>query len=201
MAESLTLSVRKRRTLLNAWLAIQRNGRLSKSADTRAEIKAFAEEVTQNLDRIQAKLQKKKFVFPPAKGIKAKKKGKAGFRPLVIAPVESRVVQRAVHDVLLTVPGIDALMRTPYSFGGVKKHEDDELSAVPAAIKAVLESIGSGGAYVVRSDISQFFTKIPKSEVRNIVSSVIADADFMDLFDRAVASELSNMAELRDDGV
>jgi RNA-directed DNA polymerase len=155
--------------------------------------------VTQNLDRIQAKLQKKKFVFPPAKGIKAKKKGKAGFRPLVIAPVESRVVQRAVHDVLLTVPGIDALMRTPYSFGGVKKHEDDELSAVPAAIKAVLESIGSGGAYVVRSDISKFFTKIPKSEVRNIVSSVIADADFMDLFDRAVASELSNMAELRDD--
>ncbi len=199
MADSLSLRVRKHRTLTKAWLAIQRNGRLSKSPETRAEIKNFAEDAPRHLDRIQTQLRNGKFVFPPAKGIKAKKKGKAGFRPLVIAPVESRVVQRAVHDVLLDVPALDALVRTPHSFGGVKKNEDDELSAVPAAIKAVLDALGNGGAYIIRSDISKFFTKIPKSEVRKIVSTVIMEPEFLELFDRAVSSELSNMAELRDD--
>lgn len=199
MVDSLALSLRRNRTLTRAWLAIQRNGRLSKSSDTRNEIKLFAESAPKHLDRIQTHLRKGTFVFPPAKGIKAKKKGKSGFRPLIVAPVESRIVQRAVHDVLLSVPGIEALVRTPYSFGGVKKHEDDELSAVPAAISAVLTSIGNGGAYVVRSDISKFFTQIPKSEVRNIISTVITEVEFLNFFDKAVAAELSNMEELRGD--
>jgi len=199
MRDSLIFRVRKHRTLTNAWLAIQRNGRLSKSIDTRTEIKQFAEDAPRHLDRIQTQLRKNTFIFLPAKGIKAKKKGKLGFRPLVVAPVESRIVQRAVHDVLLQVPGIEALVRTPYSFGGIKKHKDDELSSVPAAIKAVLESIGNGGAYVVRSDITKFFTRIPKSEVRKIISAVVTDTDFLNLFDSAVATELSNMDQLRGD--
>jgi len=101
--------------------------------------------------------------------------------------------------VLLTVPGIEALIRTPYSFGGVKKHENDEFSAVPAAIKAVLEGIGSGGAYIMRSDISKFFTRIPKAEVRKIVAAVIEEPGFLNLYDQAVTAELINMKELRED--
>lgn len=197
MKDSLFLNVRRRRTLTRAWLAIQRNGRLSTSAETRAEIKKFAEDVPLHIDRIQRQLSKNLFVFKPAKGVKAIKKGKAGFRPLVIAPVESRIVQRAVHDVLLSLPGIEAIVRTPYSFGGVRKGGEDELGSVPAAIKAVLVSIENGAAYLIKSDISRFFTRIPKSEVRKIVEAVISESAFLNLFDKAVAAELSNMQELQ----
>ena len=193
---SLFLSVRRRRTLTRAWLAIQRNGRLSTSAETRAEIKKFAEDVPLHIEKIQRQLLKNSFVFKPAKGVRAKKKGKPGTRPLVIAPIESRIVQRAVHDVLLSQPGIEALVSTSYSFGGVRKSEKDELSSVPAAIKAVLDCIGNGAAYLIKSDISKFFTRIPKSEVRKIVETVIAESAFLNLFDNAVAAELSNMEEL-----
>ncbi len=199
MANSLVFSVRRRRILTSAWLEVQRNGRLSKSAETREEIRKFAEHAPVHLERIQRQLAKNLFVFQPAMGVRAKKKGKTGFRPLVIAPVESRIVQRAIHDVLLSVPGVEALVRTPYSFGGIRKHKEDELSSVPAAIKAVLEGIGNGGAYVVRSDISKFFTRIPKSAVRKILETVINEPAFLDLFDKAVAAELVNIKELGKD--
>ena len=197
MKDSIFLSVRRRRTLTRAWNAIQRNGRLSTSAETRADIKKFAKDAPVHIERIQRQLLKNSFVFKPAKGVRAKKKGKPGSRPLVIAPIESRIVQRAVHDVLLSQPGIEALVSTSYSFGGVRKGEKDELSSVPAAIKAVLDCIGDGATYLVKSDISKFFTRIPKSEVRKIVGTVITDSAFLNLFDNAVTAELSNIEELQ----
>jgi retron-type reverse transcriptase len=199
MAKSLFKLVRSANVLKNAWLVIQRNGRTSKSPETREEIAIFAEDAGVYLDRIQRQLRNKKFTFKPAKGVRVKKPGKSDFRPIVIAPVESRIVQRAVHDVMMTVPGIEALVRSVNSFGGVRGCKEDDYSAVPAAIKAVLEGIKNGGAYIVRSDISKFFTRIPKPAVRKIIETVISDQDFLSLYDTAVALELSNMQKLRDD--
>ena len=83
-------------------------------------------------------MQKNKFKFVPAKSIRIPKgKDKKQFRPLVVARVESRIVQRAIHDVLSDVPALQPLIYTPHSFGGVKKRLKKELAAVPAAIQAV----------------------------------------------------------------
>ena len=182
-----------------AWLAIRRNSRTSKSEDTKKEVAAFEAKSATNLKRLNAELQKGTFVFPPAKGVKIPKdkKNKSNFRPLVVAKVEARIVQRAIHDVLVTVPAIEQFVRTPYSFGGIKQ-KDDEITAVPAAIQAVLEAIGNGAKFMVKSDISGFFTKIPKSAVIGIVSKAVNDSDFMALFSKAITVELENMAQLRE---
>jgi RNA-directed DNA polymerase len=184
----------------DAWLAIKRNARISKSEDTRDEIAAFEANLTSNLRRLSRELQQNKFVFPPARGVKIPKdeKNKSSFRPLVVAKVESRIVQRAVHDVLLSVPAIQKFLHTPYSFGGIKKKKDDDLAAVPAAIRALLDAIGAGCKFVIRSDIEKFFTRIPKSVVTGIVAKSVADDEFTELFSRSIAVELENMAQLRD---
>jgi RNA-directed DNA polymerase len=195
----LALKVRKRGNIDRAWLAIKRNARTSKSQDTKNEIAAFEENLATNLARICRQLQGKKFVFLPARGISIPKgKDKSSFRPLVVAPVESRIVQRAVHEVLVSVPAIEKFVRTPYSFGGIKKGKDDGMSAVPAAIQAVLDAIADGCKYVIRSDIAKFFTCIPKSKVTEIVSSAVEDREFIELFTQAIAVELKNMAQLRE---
>ena len=196
----LALQVRRMRVLLNAWAAIQRNARTSKSQDTKNEVAAFADNLSTNLQRISRQLQRNKFVFPPARGVKIPKdkKDKSSFRPLVVAKVESRIVQRAIHDVLVSVPSIQNFVQTPYSFGGVKKKDTDGMAAVPAAIKAVLHGIGSGCTFVIRSDISQFFTRIPKSRAIDIVSNAVDDMAFVALFTDAIAVELENMAQLRE---
>lgn len=144
MESKLALQVRRRKVIDVAWVAIKRNARTSKSQDTRDEIAAFEANLTTNLRRISRELQQNNFVFPPARGIKIPKdkSDRASFRPLVVAKVESRIVQRAIHDVLVSVPAIQKFVHTPYSFGGIKKKKDDDLAAVPAAIKAILCASG-----------------------------------------------------------
>lgn len=70
---------------------------------------------------------------------------------------------------------------------------------MPAAVQAVLKTISDGQMFLVRSDISKFFTRIPKSKVTQIVESAVKDEEFMELFSRAIAVELDNMAQLRED--
>lgn len=199
MESKLTLQVRTTQVIEEAWRAIKRNARTSKSEDTKNEIAAFEVKLSTNLRRLCRQLQQNKFVFPPARGIRIPKdkKNKSSFRPLVVARVESRIVQRAIHDVLVSVPAVQKFVRTPYSFGGIRK-KDDELAAVPAAIQAVLDAIGGGCRFVIRSDIEKFFTRIPKSAVTEIVTEAVKDEEFVELFTRAIAVELENMAQLRE---
>jgi retron-type reverse transcriptase len=194
----LALEVRKRKTLDRAWAAIQRNARHSKSEATRKEIEQFSQDANKNISRIYRSLKDKKFIFPPARGVKIPKdkNNKKDFRPLVVAQVESRIVQRAIHDVIVKVTEINKYVKTPHSFGGIQKSRDDELSAVPAAVKAVLDAIENGGKFIIRSDISKFFTKISKQTVTDIIESTVDDIEFLDLFKRAITVELANMAQL-----
>lgn len=200
MESKLALQVRTTQVIEEAWHAIKRNARTSKSQDTKNEIAAFEANLSTNLRRLRRQLQQNKFVFPPARGIRIPKgkKDKSSFRPLVVARVESRIVQRAVHDVLVSVPAVQKFVRTPYSFGGIKKKKDDDMAAVPAAIQAVLDAIGGGCRFVIRSDIEKFFTRIPKSAVTDIVTEAVKDKEFVELFARAIAVELENMAQLRE---
>src|SRR4029077_16928618 len=151
MTAGLIQDVRKIETLGRAWRVIHENGRSSQSRDTRREIEEFANHAESRLTRIQRQLSHGAFRFAPAKGIETPKKDRRGFRPLVIAPVESRIVQRAVHDVLLKVPSIRRRTANPYSFGGVRKAEGKTVAAVPAAIQAALTAMRDGAAYAIAS--------------------------------------------------
>lgn len=203
------------RNLENAWSVIQRNGRTSKSEDVRLELEAFADDAPSKLRSLKGRLAYGSFKFAPAKGVpipkldeNGKKSGK--FRPIVLAPVESRIVQRAILNVLLDVPALKPFIQTPYSFGGIrgeraprknKPARSDSVSAVPAAIKAVLDEIGNGARFVASADIRSFFTRISKEAVTNIVASAVRDDQFLALFCAAIDVELSNMAQLRDKAV
>jgi RNA-directed DNA polymerase len=199
MKLSLLSQVRTTPTLAGAWRVIHENGRSSQSAETRREIGQFAETAEVSLNRIQRQLSRNAFVFRPALGVRVQKKGKDSKRPLVVAPIESRIVQRAIHDVLLSIPRIQEYAGNPYSFGGVKKKRGQEIAGVPAAIEAVLGAIGAGAKFVIRSDISSFFTKIPKPVVTAIVEEATQDQGFVQLFKDAITVELENLADLKDD--
>jgi RNA-directed DNA polymerase len=194
---SLAQQVRQADTLFEAWRVIHENGRSSTSHNTRAEIDEFAASAGARLRRIQRQLSRGSFIFKPARGVAIPKKGKNAVRPIVIAPVESRIVQRAIHDVLLRIPAIRRYTENPYSFGGIRKREGSDLAAVPAAIQAVLAAIQEGAAYVIRSDITAFFTRIPKATVTSIVADATHEPEFIDLFRHAITVELENLATLR----
>ena len=160
------------------------NARSSQSAETRSQIAKFAEDADAHLDRIQRQLNLGKFKFGPAKGVAIPKRDKDAIRPIIVAPIDSRIVQRAVHDVLLTVPTISALSNNPFSFGGVKKESGNHLAAVPAAIAEVLRGIEYGAKFVIRSDISSFFDNIPKREILALVEDAVREPSFFRIFEK-----------------
>jgi len=164
----------------------------------RKEIQKFDEDPSKNLRSLKSRLGHGSFKFPPARGVPIPKPGKKDIRPIVLADVETRIVQRAILDVLQGIDALQPFFRNPYSFGGIKRKKDEPLAAVPAAINAVLAAIGDGAGYVACADISAFFTRISKSGVTDIISRAVADNEFMALFQQAINVELANLAQLRE---
>ena len=208
MQSKLRKSVQKAANLEAAWRVIYRNGKYSKSDDVRLAIERFAEDPAKNIRSIQRRLSRDKFQFEPAKGApihkldsKGKRTGK--IRPIVIAPLEARIVQRAILNVLVEVPALKPYISTPHSFGGMRKTKpkegqlEESYHSVPAAIKAVLDEIGNGAKWTASADITAFFTKISKSAVSDIIGRCIQDQSLMDLVASAIKVELANLAELR----
>ena len=215
MPSALLQAVRKLDNLERAWSVIRDNGRTSKSEAVRLELDEFAEDASHNLRSLKVRLQRNAFEFKGAKGIAIPKVDETGrrtgkIRPIVLAPVESRIVQRAILDVLVEVPALQPFVKMPFSFGGLRKEKQpplpkgkrhlrsENLSAVPAAIKAVLDAIEQGRNYVASADIRAFFTRIPKSAVSAVVARAVNDSEFMAFFDQAIDVELANMAELKE---
>ncbi len=198
MASPLLTRVRSLRCLEAAWRNVRTNGLASKSDAVRKEIQAFDEDSAGKLRSLKSRLGHGSFKFPAARGVPIPKPGKKDIRPIVLADVETRIVQRAILDVLQGIDALQPFFRNLHSFGGIKRQKDEPLAAVPAAIKAVLDAIGSGARYIACADISAFFTRISKSSVSDIVGGAVADAEFSVLFRQAIHVELSNLARLRE---
>jgi RNA-directed DNA polymerase len=213
MASPLITALRKSANLERSWRLIHANGRTSRSEGVKLELEAFAEDASHNLRSLQARLVKGSFRFPKAKGVPIPKLDQHGrptgkIRPIVLAPVESRIVQRAVLNVLLEVEALRPFAETRFSFGGIRgapkgsggrrtTPRAENISAVPAAIQAVLDGIKNGGRFIACADIQAFFTKVPKSNVTDIVGRTINDPEFLAFFRSAIDVELANLAELR----
>ncbi len=201
------------RNLESAWQTIQENGRSSKSDKVRLELEDFAIDAQKRLRSLQNKLARKTFKFPPAAGVPIPKDkppkdgGRQKIRPIVLAPVESRIVQRALLNVLLDIEGLKPYSKTEFSFGGIRSdrpqspasrtERSKSISAVPAAIQAVLTAIDQGGRHVACADISSFFTRIRKSTVTAIIGDVVKDQEFMDFLGQAIDVELSNIEQIK----
>jgi retron-type reverse transcriptase len=197
MASTLLTQVRNIRRLEEAWRSVRANGLASKSESVRKDIERFDTDPSGGLRSLKSRLGHGSFKFPAARGVPIHKPGKKDIRPIVLADVETRIVQRAILDVLQSVKALQPFFLNPHSFGGIKRQKDEPLAAVPAAVKAVLDAIGSGARYVICADISAFFTRIAKSAASDIVAKAVGDDEFMSLFRQAIHVELSNLSQLR----
>src|SRR5262249_22217625 len=120
---SLHERVRDVDVLLAAWRAIQRNGETSRSSRTREDTKRFAAELPKHINSLQRKLRKGDYAFAPQTGATPAKASGKGKRPLVIAPIEDRIVQRAILDVMQQAEellGVREVLSTLTSIGGIR---------------------------------------------------------------------------------
>jgi retron-type reverse transcriptase len=181
-------------TLLNAWHAIRRNGETSRSPKTRQATKDFGADLPRQLRRIQERLRRAPYIFAPQIGATPQKAKGTGKRPLVIAPLEDRIVQRAILDVLQgsdDLPRVREILLTPTSIGGIPgRGVGHAISLIDIAQKA------GNANFVGGSDISGFFTKINQASVVDFIREQTDDDEFIDLIRRALKVELANANEM-----
>lgn len=125
-----------------------------------------------------------------ARGAPIKRPGKNP-RPIVIPRTEARIVQRALLDELQRVPELAPYFKNPNSFGGIVDRDRE------AAIREVQRELDSGAKYFVRSDIQEFFTKIPRLKAVATLAAHL-DSRAAALLDRATQLELENAEKLRE---
>lgn len=187
--------VRLMKTLSSAWRVVRTSCMQSSSITIRNEAIEFDADAIRQLKLIQTKLQKKTFQFLPQHGIAKARPGKVA-RPLVIAPITNRIVQRAILDVLQeNVSYVRDVMNIPTSFGGIKGKN------VAQAIGAINASFASGAKYYVRSDIPSFFTKVQRAKVVGVLATHIEDVDMVNLFASAIETSLGNLTDLQRSGL
>jgi hypothetical protein len=198
--------LRSRTVLHRAWATVRASGLCSESEATKQEILRFDAHWLTSLEKIRAQLQHDTFSFDGEKGITPPKgKGKTGVRPLVIAPVANRIVRRAILEVLQGygdpsegrrfwpgVPAIKQVMAVPTSIGGIKNR------GVSHGLALIQQAVMAGKSDFIRSDIQNFFTRIPKAEIYKFVRDAVDEERFSHLFERALTSNLINQRELEE---
>lgn len=177
-------------TLERAWVNVRAKASKSDSAEIRAEVREFESNLAAGLKSIQSKLSSKRFVFKPSRGILMGKK----LRPIVIAPLESRIVQRAILDVVQSIPAINKELHAGFNFGGV----DGPGFGVPAAVSKAIKCAQEGG-YFFRTDIKSFFVAVPRETATELICAHFkSDSAFEALFRMAVETELKDTEHLNE---
>jgi RNA-directed DNA polymerase len=183
--------VKSRRLLEKSFRKVREHAVASPSRSTRAALAEFEKDLFLSIDKLQKRLGKQDFQFNPQRGIAKRKPNSAAYRPLVVAPLDDRIIQRAILEVLITaVPAVREVMSTPTSIGGIPGR------GVKSALNLVANAIARGASYYARSDIESFFTKIPKRLVKDFLRDHVKDQEFLGLFDGALETELENLNEL-----
>lgn len=183
----------KKKALQVAWRVVHRNSLQSQSEETRLEAEEFSKNSQHELATIFTELKNNSFKFPPARGIPIQKKGKSKKRPIVRAPIRTRIVQRAMLDIIQRVPSIRKMLHAGYNFGGIRG------GGVPHAIARAYYTAKTHH-YFVRTDIRSFFDSVPRDKaIAPILDAVSGDPEFSALFVSAVTTELDNLAALTEE--
>ena len=185
--------LRKEATIISAWRKVRSNGVKSKSPEIRSEVIEFESDLYRHIRRLTSQLRDCRFQFQPSMGICIHQAGKKP-RPIVIPPVMSRLVQRAILDVLQKQSKIQEVANIPTSFGGLPNKN------VPDAIKFLLEQACAGNKYYIKSDIKGFFASVAKLDIQAKLGQMIDDTKFLKIAADAMQVELDDVSRQRNSG-
>ncbi|MDR1947255.1 MAG: reverse transcriptase/maturase family protein [Desulfovibrio sp.] len=175
-------------SLNKAWRIVRASALSSQSSKIVTLAKKFDQDSIVNLRAIESSLKEGSFIFEGVFARLLPREGKAP-RPLAVAPIASRIVQRAILDIIWGNKRIKAIVKEPEthnSFGGIQ----DE--STKKAITELCKCVQSGYNYYITSDIKDFFQKINKHDVHNTIFQCLDDNSINSLIERAVQCEILN---------
>ena len=149
-------------------------GKSAKKPDGR-RCRQYAEQSARRLPPLQRNIQRGQYWPQPARRVWIPKLGSKELRPLGIPPVENRVVEMAVRNVIEPIFEHDF---APHSYGfrpgrGAKD-----------ALRRVQQLLNEGKRWVVDADLKGYFDSIPQDKLEAAVAERIADGAVLEIIRR-----------------
>lgn len=209
--------VRSEQNIFSAWRHVKRSALTSDNRDIRGMASEFEHAHQRHLRRIITQLREDRFSFDAVEGVLKDKKKREALnkdpRPIAIATLKNRVVQRAILQALQPriardprdvntryettrdsrLGKINDVNRSEFGVGGLIY----PYGGVQPAIKKITEAIDAGAGYFYQSDIKSFFTAIRTAPIVDFVRRETGDDALADLFERALDVHLANEDELK----
>lgn len=167
-----------------AWERLNKNPR-SHGIDN-VDISDFRERISDNLKSIRSRLTGQKFKFKPLRGRLIDKDGSKNQRPLRIAAIDDRVVQRAILNVIER-RFKKYNLRCSYAYIEGKSRDD--------AIQKINDLRSRGYVHVLESDIINFFESIDRKILLDKVFSELPDTSINTLLEESLNTIIGNPGE------
>jgi RNA-directed DNA polymerase len=135
----------------------------------------YAEQSQRHLPPLQKKIQSGQYWPEPAQRVWIPKLGSKELRPLGIAPVENRVVEMALRNVIEPIFERDFAVHS-YGFRPGRGAKD--------ALRRVQELLDRGRVWIVDADLKGYFDSIPQDKLQAAVAERIADGAVLELIGR-----------------
>ena len=149
-------------------------GKSPKKPDGR-KCRQYAEQSARRLPTVQRMLQNGYYQPKPANRVWIPKLGSKELRPLGISPVENRVVEMAVRNVIEPIFE-HTFAEHSYGFRPGRGAKD--------ALRRVTQLLQSGKGWVVDADIKGYFDSIPQDKLMAALAEHIADGQVLELLRR-----------------
>jgi RNA-directed DNA polymerase len=208
---SLLELVARSATLEAAWHAVRgRSNPKSRGFDDMT-LMDFARSWPQQKTLIREQLLAQSYQFAPYLGHAIAKKSDAdpcdpkSWRPISIATIRDRVVQRAILDRIWH--DIRKRVYTNTSFGGIRRYakpskkqdaepDEDARRCVRTAVGRIIELRSSGYSWVFETDIESFFPSIKRDRLFARLLPLLRDSSINDLIGACLDTSIANADQL-----
>jgi len=135
----------------------------------------YAEQADWRLPALQDKLQKGEYQPQPVRRVWIPKLGSKELRPLGIPPVENRVVEMAVRQVIEPIFE-QTFAEQSYGFRPGRGAKD--------ALRRVQQLLDAGQVWIVDADVKGYFDNIPQDKLLAAVEEHVSDGAVLELLRR-----------------
>lgn len=158
-------------------------------------IQQFGSNLESRLSVIRKKIKNNTFSFSPVRGQAVPKSSSPGKRPLRIADVEDRVVQRAIARLIE-----DALVKkydlyNPASFAYLRRRSVHEgRRSIRDALKKMVTLYADNRPIVLEADIQKFFDTVDQEKLlKEMIFPALRDNSINNLIESALKQEVGNI--------
>jgi len=186
LALSLLESIATPKYLKESWDKLNKSNKGSRGLSYET-IEDFKNTIDSQVDEISKQLLSGKYKFNDVRAVLIPKKTAGEFRPLRIADVRDRLVQKALSNKL------EELLSEKYKLDNPCSYAYQKNRGIEQAIGKCIEHFKNGNRIILEADIKKFFDQVNRKKLLEKVFGDLPDESINALIEDALAQSVGNL--------